>query len=440
MSMRNGEEPVAVLWDESFLWGVMTYRALAGASLPFNFIRARDISEGALRAYRAVFVPGGWASNKIRALGESGAAGIREFVKQGGTYIGLCGGAGLATSEGLGLVDVTRKPSSRRVPSFSGRIRLRLLDDPLWDGIVDPIFFAWWPSQFEAGDGVDVLARYEDACPDAFSSDLNIGDVRGAGGWHDLEEYYGINLDPARLLNEPSVIRGRYGRGTVLLSLVHFDSPADSNGETVLRNLWNSITKQPDSPITESAPSPAPGFRTPPLVGACTAGIAIVNELKEQIDELIDLGTRNFLWFKQGSFFLQWRRGVRGLEYCTLKVMIDEIAQFIAGSRGGRPFTGVTAATTRGPGEKPIEAQLTDIREVLVPFIQEASRLLLLERRAMLHEKLTFHLSANRDVRAMRERLFSMSKSHGGLFKEVIDRMDRLLYSLLTGEKTASSV
>jgi hypothetical protein len=76
--------------------------------------------------------------------------------------------------------------------------------------------------------------------------------------------------------------------------------------------------------------------------------------------------------------------------------------------------------------------QLDKIKEKLLPLVDEARLLLLLERRAMEREKLTFKETGDPRIQKMRERLFSTSKSHGGLFKEVIDLMDALLYMLLT--------
>ncbi len=432
MKKGAGKSTIAFLWDESFLWGIMAYKALREAGLPFRLIRAADIETGALLGCSALVVPGGWASNKIKVLGEPGISGIRQFVKEGGTYIGFCGGAGLATRDGIGLLDARRKPTSRRVPSFSGRIRLVLRHDPLWKGIDDPVFRARWPSQLIVGEGVSVLARYGEALADAFSSDLNVGDALAAGGWEELEEYYGINLDPGRMLNEPSVIRGTYGRGTVLLSLVHFDSPGDSNGKVVLGNLWNSLGERGNLKTAQDAVSRVVDARPTPLVTARPALVHEVNDLKQKVDGIIDLGVRNFLWFRQDPFLLHWRRGVRGLEYCTLKVMMDELAELITGPETVPPF-GVTL-TTESELEKrsaSTEAHLADIRKLLVPFLEEARLLLLRERRAMLREKLTFQHSVDPQISAARKRLFSTSKSHGGLFKQVIDHMDSLLWSLL---------
>ena len=61
--------------------------------------------------------------------------------------------------------------------------------------------------------------------------------------WTELEEIYGINLNPKRLKNEPAVIEGTFGKGRVILSLIHFDTPDDENGAKVLRNLWNHLTE-----------------------------------------------------------------------------------------------------------------------------------------------------------------------------------------------------
>ena len=422
---RKGEGGIGLFWDESFLWGVMALRALEAAGLPFRLLRAGDIRAGGLEGFSALFVPGGWASNKIRALGEAGAARIRLFVEQGGTYIGLCGGAGLATAEGLGLLCVTRRPLGRRVPSFSGRIGLVLCDDPLWDGIADPVFHAWWPSQLSVGAGVSLLAAYGEALPDAFSSDLNVGDTIFAGGWEGLERAYGINLDPARMRGEPTVVRGRCGRGTVLLSLVHFDAPGDPNGTTVLKNLWKLYGG------TRSAPRAHKGAARPfnPSPSLSRA----MEEVRGAAGGLVELGLRNFLWFRRGPLMLQWRRGVRGLEYWTLKVLAEEIASRMYGTRRAHarpPSPDKPAGSPERAAS--MEKHLAEVSEVLLPFAAEARLLLLLERQAMAGERLTYEEGSDPRIRAMRERLFSPSKSHGGLFKEVADRMDLLLYLLLT--------
>ena len=151
--------------------------------------------------------------------------------------------------------------------------------------------------------------------------------------------------------------------------------------------------------------------------------------MKQSVDGLIDLGVRNFLWFPRNRFILQWRRGVRGLEYCTLKVLMDEIAGIVAAAPGypapahdGKD-TGHIAALAEG--------RLAAAAEWLFPFIDDARTLLVLERQAMTTERLTFDESSDPTRRAMRAKLFSSAKSHGGMFKKVIDSLDSVLYGLL---------
>ena len=399
---------LAFLWDESFLWGIMAYRALEAAGLPFRLVRADEVRNGCLERCSVLFVPGGWASNKIKALGPGGIEAVRRFVEGGGTYIGFCGGAGLATMDGMGLLPVRRRPTKERVPSFSGPISLSLGEHPLWQGITEPIFHAWWPSQFVVDGGVSVLARYDEALPEAFSSDINVGDARSAGNWADLERTYGINLDPQRLAGEPAVLEGTFGRGRVLLSLVHFDTPDDLKGGSVLRNIWSHATGCA-LPFGTQGPASA-------VERSSSSDADVLADLVTEVNGLIDLGSRNFLWFRRNPWLLQWRRGVRGLEYCTLQVMVKEINGLLQQGEG----------TPAG-----IDKKLDRVRSLLLPFGESAKRLLVKERFAMQNDHITYERCDDPDIRSLRDKLFSTSKSHGGMFKEVANALDELLYALL---------
>ncbi len=414
-SSRSDAPPsgVALLWDESFLWGVMAYQALRAAGLPFTLVRAAEIRKGVLEGFRTLFVPGGWASNKAKALDEEGMEAIRSFVGRGGSYLGFCGGAGLATQEGIGLLPVKRRPTKERVPSFSGRIRLSLQESELWQGIREPVFHAWWPSQFVAGEGVRVLATYDQALPDAYTSDINVGDGMAVLNWRELESVYQINLDPRRLIGELAVIEGKFGKGAVLLSLLHFDTPDDPNGAIVLGNLWRRLGYKGKS--AQTAETQAPGGID--LVARQGRG---VNDIQEMIDGLIELGVRNFLWFRRNPMLLQWRRGVRGLEFCALSVMVHEIAAHLERKTGLSTVPDVVRRIER-------------IQSRARPFAEKAEELLLRERLAMQNEHITYDRCQDPTIVSLRDELFSRAKSHGGIFKELIDEIDDLLYQMLSG-------
>jgi hypothetical protein len=427
---RSGR--VAFFWDESFLWGLMSYKALSANGLPFDLLRSADIRNGLLRDYSMLFVPGGWASNKLKALGDDGAAEIRRFVEAGGCYLGFCGGAGLATLDGIGLLRVKRKPTKQRVPSFSGRIRLDLKEHPIWKGLPKPgksrkaarptdLFHAWWPSQLLMEEGqVKVLATYGEALPDSFSSDLNVGDTEANGNWDELEKIYGINLNPRRLYGDPAVIEGVCGKGRVILSLIHFDTPSDLNGADVLRNLWDYLALR-------KAGDPERRLH-PPVVSAGSAKIAEevgkeVFELEKMAEDLVLLGMRNFLWFWRNPMLLQWRRGVRGLEYCTLYIMLKEISEIIRSENYHIP---------RGDDfSQSLREGISAVRSLLIPFADGSRRLLVMERLALQKGHITYDRCEDPDIAQIRRGLFSDSKSHDGLFKQLLDETDKALFSVI---------
>ena len=122
---------------------------------------------------------------------------------------------------------------------------------------------------------------------------------------------------------------------------------------------------------------------------------------------------------------LQWRRGVRGLEYCTLYVMIRELSV-------------VSHQLPAGDKEK-----LQRIKKLLMPFTKKAKQLLLLERHAMQNGHITPLIPPllrggwggyDPAIQKIRIELFGDSKSHGGLFKNLIDETDKLLYALIKME------
>ena len=102
----------------------------------------------------------------------------------------------------------------------------------------------------------------------------------------------------------------------------------------------------------------------------------LIIELETAVNDLISLGIRNFLWFWRNPVLLQWRRGVRGLEYCTLYIMINEIA-------------GILKMHDAGCMIQDIEKDLRKIRGMLLPFTEKTTQLLILERHAIQNGHIT---------------------------------------------------
>jgi len=117
---------------------------------------------------------------------------------------------------------------------------------------------------------------------------------------------------------------------------------------------------------------------------------------------------------------LQWRRGVRGLEYNTLYIMVKEIAEQL------QKKDQITQSR---------DNNITKIKEILIPFIEKARRLLMMERHALQQRHyITYEKCDDPEIKRIRGELFSYSKSHGGIFKELLDKLDDLLFSLIKRE------
>ena len=68
-------------------------------SLKVRDVTVDDIRSGKLKGCHVLIQPGGGGGVQGRALGEEGRHQIREFVKSGGGYVGVCAGAYLATCD-----------------------------------------------------------------------------------------------------------------------------------------------------------------------------------------------------------------------------------------------------------------------------------------------------------------------------------------------------
>lgn len=80
--------------------------ALNELEIPFIEIDEDDIKEGKLNDCSVLIIPGGYTEEYVNYLSKEGFDAIREFVFNGGGYIGICAGAYLAAEQ----VEVPGKP------------------------------------------------------------------------------------------------------------------------------------------------------------------------------------------------------------------------------------------------------------------------------------------------------------------------------------------
>lgn len=83
-------------------------KLLPGATA--RIITAEEVGSLDLTAFDAVVFPGGSASQQAKAIGEAGKTNVKEYVKNGGGYVGICAGAYLACTNfdwSLGIMNAS---------------------------------------------------------------------------------------------------------------------------------------------------------------------------------------------------------------------------------------------------------------------------------------------------------------------------------------------
>lgn len=292
--------PARLLWDTGGLWSLMTLEAAWQRGLALEPISAAQIAGGGLDGARLLVVPGGWSARKKKALGPQGAEAVSRFIHQGGTYLGFCGGAGLALSvdDGLGLVNLERASGAQRLPGLSGPVLISPCPEaqghPLWQqGEPLASWPVWWPGQFnEPHDpAITVLARYHGPTKDMRLS--------------------GPTDDPAPLWEQPAVIEARLGQGRLLLSYPHLDTPGEEPAGQALERLWLAWLG-PDAPSRGKTPPGAPS----PGVGRLAALCAVLWEQGQALS----------LWQPRHPVMPLWQRGARGLEFWELARLSEALA------------------------------------------------------------------------------------------------------------------
>jgi len=155
----------------------------------------------------------------------------------------------------------------------------------------------------------------------------------------------------------------------------------------------------------------------------------MVTDLGAAVDGFITMGEQNSLWSWRNPWFLQWRRGIRGMEYSTLAVMAGEIVTRLrckdlnGGSEG--------KLLNEFPDSSELREDLAAILKRVIPFVKKAEILLAHEKSFLATAPLSPVYCADEEINRLRQELHGSSIRHGGKFKELILVIDRLLYQLI---------
>ena len=415
---------IYILWDESHIWGLLVWRALEAMKLPYCIVRGEEIAQGLLSCNppALLLVPGGNARLKADALGEKGINEIRDFVARGGKYLGFCGGAGLGLTgkNGLNLCPWERAKFTNRMQHFvSGHLHSSV-GNAISDSAdlipenfsTSPALPVWWPARFSPKEGTDVeiLASYSSPGDDFWIADLPLNTLP-PGTFNDWESLYGIRLRPEFLEGQPCILAGKYGEGRYVLSYTHLETPNSPEANQWLAHIIKELTGGKDgltakqnlvtdwNPATEQ-----PQWMDEQLLKA-----------KGIFDDIVTIGKNHCLFFSRNSWLIGWRAGIPGANLNNL-------------------YNGLCSAVSMTPtpeAQEYWESVSGDFMHNLNLFHEGVKGYLLAERLAMTLSKTFPETVSAQSLKNQRTALFGPPMASGGVYLELLNVLDKLVYLLL---------
>jgi glutamine amidotransferase-like uncharacterized protein len=181
-----------------------------------QIVSAVDVQQGILKQFDVVLFPGGYAPDQYSRLDESGRAAVKQFVRDGGGYVGICAGAFLASAKygaglelinvrPLGQLDADGKMIPRTGPGGWGKVNIDLSDagKNLFGGPV---------GEFEANfSGGPTFCAAGAELPDCVA----LATIRSQPSDYDAQL--------GEMVGTPAIVAGRYGQGRVIIFSPHFE-------------------------------------------------------------------------------------------------------------------------------------------------------------------------------------------------------------------------
>jgi glutamine amidotransferase-like uncharacterized protein len=188
----------------------------AEPTVAWKSVSPADIQAGVLDEFDVTIFPGGNAPKQAEAIGEDGKQAVRRFVRAGGGYVGICGGAFLATVKydpGMalinakpltGLMEIPEKGAVSITARGAGLVKMELTDS----------------GKRVFGDSSSLMQiRYTG------------GPILSPAGMDSLSEYVSLatfrtevwEYEPQKgtMIDTPAIIAGRFGNGRVIIFSPH---------------------------------------------------------------------------------------------------------------------------------------------------------------------------------------------------------------------------
>jgi hypothetical protein len=180
-------------------------RSIPGATV--TILNAEEVGTTDLKAFDVVLFCGGAGATQSKAIGEAGRSNVKEFIRGGGGYVGICAGAYLACDFSWGLGVINARTVSTQWRRGSGFVDLEVTD----------------PGRRLLGDA-----------PGPFKIRYNNGPIIKPANLPDVPAYTPVSLFRSEvaengtpvgvMVNSPAQAIGTFGQGRVFISSPHAEN------------------------------------------------------------------------------------------------------------------------------------------------------------------------------------------------------------------------
>lgn len=188
--------------------------------MSLHFIGEEEVRPEILNQFDVVLFPGGSGSKQAAAIGKKGREVVKDFVRGGGGYLGVCAGAYLCSSHydwSLNLIDSSVFTGSREIPGVGRK--------QMW------YRGGWAPIDVELTKEGEKL--FPEIAPEFVVRYAN-GPIISPKGREELEEYSVLAWfrsenglwEPQKgtMINTPAIVSGKFGKGRVISVSPHPES------------------------------------------------------------------------------------------------------------------------------------------------------------------------------------------------------------------------
>ncbi|MHC4248302.1 MAG: BPL-N domain-containing protein [Planctomycetota bacterium] len=225
----------------------------AAPDMALHHLGPADMRAPVLRQFHVVVFPGGSGSKQARAIGPEGARGVREFVREGGGFLGVCGGAFLASAHyswSLKLIDTSVLTGAREVEGKgekqmwyrggAARVKMQLTEDgkALFDSIPEHVELKYQNGPIVSPKGHPGLPPYTTLA--YFRSEK-------------------VLYEPQRgtMIDTPAIVSARFHRGRVMSISPHPEAAEPLHPIITASIRWAASRARPEPAPRERRPAHA---------------------------------------------------------------------------------------------------------------------------------------------------------------------------------------